>query len=252
MAENTQEIQPFRFANKVDIHAMQINIDAIGLVALAYEHEFRGVVVDITNAEYLCKAIKNSNKDENYTPISICAINYPFGNLTTDIRCYSIMSAKEKGIDEIEIVLPYHLIINKEFNKFDKDIQSVIETCNRADLKFKYVIDPNVEFLDDGSRTRIYKILSSYKLDILSNSLGFFDGAYPIDHSNNILGMRYMKNKVGSKIKCFIGNKISISTLSLYIKAGADMFGIEWQHSPNIVHEYEYLVNQKLSNNDVR
>lgn len=230
------ETEDFGYCNKVDIHALSPNDKIEPIVAIAEEHGFRGIVVQSGQLEKLSKVISSK------TLLSICAIDFPYGGSSIDIRTYSILAAKEKGANEIEIVAPYHLLNNMDFRHIHDDIHSVLNTAEKAKIGVKYVLDQSSMFLPDNVRTRMCRILSSVKIGMVSTSLGFFD--QNISHGDNILKMRNLKNKVGCQVKVYI-NTSDPATFALYPKAGADIVGTDWKNAPFIVHAYEDVVQRK-------
>lgn len=239
-AENNEE---FDFCNNVDLHILDIKTSLNSVVAVAGEHAFRGIVVPLGRLEQLVSCI-NKPLLGCKKILPICMIDYPSGSSSLDVRNYMIMAAKEKGAKEVEIVAPYQLIVEKEFRKIHDDISGLNATAVKMGITLKYVLDQNNEILDDGVRTKICRILSSNKVPILSTSLGYFDGK--LDHTDNILKMRGTKAKLSCKMKTYINN-CSIDELSLYIKAGCDIIGLDWKNAPRLVHGYKALV--KTQNN---
>ncbi len=239
--ENEESKPTFDFCDKVDLHALSPSIPLDAVVAVAGEHGFRGVVVTLGRLQELVKEItKPIFGDKSILPI--CTIDYPQGMSSTDVRAYSIQSAKEKGAKEVEIVAPYHLLVAKDFKAIYEDAQNLMNVASRAGIEIKYVLDQNSEFVDESISAKICRILSSTRIPVVSTSLGFFDEK--IDHADNILKMRNIKNKVGCNMKVFIGSE-SPNDLASYIKAGADIIGLPWNKAPYLVHAYEDIVQKK-------
>lgn len=236
-----EEENKFDYCEKVDLHALDFNANLNSVVAVAAEHCFRGIVVTLAKLPELVKEINRpSFGDKQILPI--VAIDYPYGNSSVDIRAYSIASAKEKGAKEIEIVAPYPMLAKRDFRGIYEDAQTLVTTAAKYGMSLKYVIDQNSEYIDDSVRTKICRIVSSTRVPMLSTSLGFFDQA--VDHSDNIVKMRAMKNKIGCTIKAYIKTG-DPNEFALYPKAGADIIGVEWKKGPQIVHAYENMVQKK-------
>lgn len=239
---NDESLGQFDFCDKVDLHALDSSTPLENVVYVAAEHGFRGIVVTLCKIEELVKLInKPLIGDKKIIPI--CAIDYPYGNMSHDVRSYCMHAAKEKGAKEIEIVAPYHFIENKDFKNIFEDAKNIVNLAKKLDLKIKYVLDQNNPKLDDGVKTRIYRILSQCGIEIISTSLGFFDKKD--DHSNSILKMRSIKSKINCKIKTFLSTD-DAESFALYPKAGADIIGVYWKQAPQLIHAYEDIVEKKV------
>lgn len=227
----------FDYCTNVDLHILDAPNSIETAVAIAAEHGFRGIVVPISQLEYLVKLLKKTSDDCKILPI--CILDYPYGSSSQDIRTYSILSAKEKGAKEIEIVAPYHLYQKKDFENILADMKSLVLTANRAGISIKYIIDQNSGFVEDSMKTKLCRMISSSKMPIVSSSSGFFDK--DINHPDNILKMRALKSKTNAIVKVFI-NTINPTEFAMYPKAGADIIGLQWNKAPHVVHAYEDLI----------
>lgn len=238
--EEKQEVSDrFDFCNKVDIHALEMSAPLQSVVAICSEHSFRGIVVSLNQLDRLVSLINKplvGCKDI----LPIVALDYPYGNCSIDVRSYMIMSAKEKGAKEVEIVAPYNLILEKDFKRIHEDASGLLTTAKKAGIGIKYVIDQSSKFLEDGIRTRLCRMISSFKMPMISTSLGFFDEN--IDHSDSIIKMRSIKSKIPSLVKSYIPTGTA-DELASYVKAGSDIIGLNWRNAAKIVHSYEYMIN---------
>ncbi len=239
MEEIENEEKYFDYCDKVDLHALGHNVNIQRVALIANEHGFRGVVVPLVQLDTLVKASKNLGYDDLLT---ICAIDYPFGSSSLDVRNYSIMAAKEKGAKEIEIVAPYHLIANKDFRRVYDDAQNVISTAKKANIGIKYVIDQNGPFFDDEVRSKLARLIDNTRLPTISTSLGFFQNKS--DHADNIIKMRTLKSKAGCAIKVYIDSK-DVEDIVSYVKAGCDIIGLPWDDAVRLIHDYENLVQKR-------
>lgn len=227
------ENEVFKFCQKVDLYALDLNCDIKSIVAVALEHGFRGIVIPPCKLHQLKKEIGNNKL------LSILAVDYPFGCLSQDVRCYSIYSAKEKGADEVELVSPYHCLNNVNMASFNQDVINCMTAGEKINIPIRYVFDQNIIHLKDNIKQRALKTFLTYKVRDICTSLGFFDNK--IDHSENILKLRNIKVKTGCKIKIFIKTN-DVNIFALYPKAGVDLLGLEWENAANLVHAYENMV----------
>lgn len=232
--ENLEET--FNFCNNVEVHVKPTDkLDNV--VAVASEHNFRGIVVDSCKLLELIKSIKKNGSDI----MPICQIDGPEGNSSTDIRAYSILSAKEKGAKEIEIFAPLNFIQNKDFRKIYEDLQNLINVSQKNNIVLKYCLNDMYKSIPDDTKTKLCRSLSAVQVGNLS-----FNFAKIVDsnHSDNIIKMRFFKNKISSKIKTFIKDA-SKEDFASYVKAGVDTIGLDWEIAPYLVHAYESMFIKK-------
>jgi deoxyribose-phosphate aldolase len=239
--ENEDQIEqkPFDYCEKVDLHALSPNTNLVSVVSIAAEHGFRGVIVPLGRLDQLIAAIKAYGNKEI---LPICAIDYPLGASSLDVRNYSIMSAHEKGAREVEIVAPYHFIAEEDFRKVYNDANSVVGTAKKAGMEMKYVLDQNCSYINDKVRSQLARIVSSTRIPIVSTALGFVSDK--TDHADNIIKMRNLKSKSGCKIKVYLSTH-NVDDIASYVKAGADIIGLEWNKAAYLVHAYEEMVQKK-------
>ncbi len=230
----------FNYCGKVDLHALDDSIPLDMAVAIAAEHGFRGIVVGLNKIEELVKLINNPTfGDKSIKPI--CAIDYPFGSASMDVRIYSIHSAKEKGAKEIEIVAPYSLIYDELFRKVFEDAESIMKAANKLGITVKYVVDRGNPAINDAVQTKLLRMISATKIPVISTSLGYYDKSE--GHSDEIIRMRAVKNKTSCQIKVYIPN-CGVDDLASYAKAGTDIIGLDWNQAACIVHAYEDMVEK--------
>ncbi len=231
----------FDYCKKVDLHVLKGNPNIQSVVSIAGEHGFRGIVVTLARLDRLVDAINKpiyGCKDL----VPICAIDFPLGESSLDVRNYSIITAKEKGAKEVEVVAPYHLIAEKDFRKVYDDAQALMSQAEKCGISLKYVLDRDSNSIDDSVTARLCRIISSTKIKFVSTSLGFFDKK--IDHADNVIKMRNVKSKSGCAIKVFVSSN-DASEIASYVKAGADIVGLPWEKATRLVHAYEDLVDKK-------
>lgn len=238
--ETEQQVKPFDYCDKVDLHALNPNANLSGVVSIAAEHGFRGIVVPMGRLERLIAAIKAYGTKEI---LPICAIDYPFGSSSLDVRNYSIMSAHEKGAKEVEIVTPYHFIAVEDFRLVYNDAQSIMNTAKKAGVSLKYVLDDGNPYMNnDKVRSQLTRFVRDAQIPYVSNSLGFFPQKG--DHADNIIKMRNFKSKAGCDMKVYLSSK-DVDDIAAYVKAGADIIGLDWNQAPYLVHAYEEMVQKK-------
>lgn len=231
----------FNYCDKIELHALDLFAPLSSVVAVCGEHGFRGILVPLGRIEELVKCINRPDIGSKAI-IPIAVLDYPFGLSTQDVRSYSIISAKEKGAKEVEIVAPYHHIVNQDSVKLIDDVKSLVSTAKKVDIGLRYVIDQNCEFLDDSFKTKMCRILAQAKINKISVSMGFFD--YKVDHGDNIIKMRNLKSKTNSQVKIYLDTD-DPSEMALYPRAGADIIGLDWDMAAFLTHGYESIISKK-------
>ena len=236
----------FNHCSKVDLHATGPIIDIGKIVSIAAEHSFRGIVTDSTNLVEIAKEINRPNYGDKAI-LPICLIDHPFGNSSIAVRIFSIYDAKEKGAREIEIFAPKNKLETKDFKGIHEDIMSINSACERVGIAYKYVYP--AEDNDEQSKTRICRSLSVAKTEFITTISEFDYKNRQVDNSDSIIRMRNIKNKTNSKVKAFLHSG-DISTVTAFFKAGVDIIGLPWQKAPNLIHGYEYLLNNDAQNTE--
>lgn len=238
--ETEQEVKQFDYCDKVDLHALNPNTNLNSVVSIAAEHGFRGIIVPMGRIEQLIASIKAYGTKEM---LPICAVDYPFGSASLDVRNYSIMSAAEKGAKEVEIVAPYHFIAAEDFRRVYNDAQGIMTNAKKAGVSVKYVIDQGNPYIaNDKVRTQLSRIVQNSRIPYVATSLGYFPDK--TDHADSIIKMRNIKSKGGCNVKVYLSSQ-EVDDIAAYVKAGADIIGLDWNKAPYLVHAYEEMVQKK-------
>ncbi len=234
------EETPFDCCNKVDLHVSEQSVDLSRVVAIANEHGFRAIAVPMNKLDELNKRL-NTNEVK-----IISVIDYPFGTLSKDVRSYSIFVAKEKGAEEVEILIPLSFLNTKDFKNIEEDLLNLITAADKSSICLRYVLEQNNPAFSHNNAIfyKTLRLLGKKGVKNISTSLGFFDEK--IDHSENILKMRSVKTKSNCNTKAYV-NTDNANVFSLYPKAGADLIGVDWKTATYLVHAYNQMV---LNGND--
>src|SRR6185436_18101702 len=129
--------------------------------------------------------------------VPICSLDNPLGLLASDVRVYSLQSAKEKGAEEVEISAPYHLIKSKDFKAIAEDAQNLMNASVKYKIKLRYILDTS-KGLDDSIKSKLYNILATAKIPCIVNT---YEGIDDKKCANDILNLRHIKKKIGCKTK---------------------------------------------------
>lgn len=232
MSEDTNIIK------NIDLHALDYYANPKDVVSIAAEHGFRGIVTTQGMIDKYSKLINRSGVgDKNIIPI--CAIDFPFGSLSTDVRTYSILAAKEKGAKEVEIVAPYHLFCRQYLPDIKKDLDNLVYMAKKVEITLKYVIDGNSMFMSDYVQKRVIDMLTKVTPDYVSTSLGFYDDFEGYSHEDSILFSRTLHKKYKLNVKMY-GRNVNSEYLNLYKKAGVSIIGLDWNKAVYAAYDYNH------------
>ncbi len=102
---------------------------------LCLEHKFRALVIDPYYVALAKKLLANSK----VLCASVC--DFPHGRETTDVRVNAVRSLLNRGVDEVDIVAKYHLLLEGNIKEFKEDIKKVVQTMNEVPLKIILEVD---------------------------------------------------------------------------------------------------------------
>lgn len=98
-------------------------------VKVSLEKKFRAFVVD----PYFASYVKNRFLGSNILTASV--LDFPHGRGTTESRTSSVKELLEIGVDEIDIVSKYHLLLEGDGKGFKEDLREIIKSMNGKNLK---------------------------------------------------------------------------------------------------------------------
>ncbi len=71
----------------------------------------------------------HSDKDHHKVKVC-CVVGFPLGSVTTNIKIASAIDAIYKGAEEIDMVINVGYLKDKDFDRFEQDIEAVIEAID--------------------------------------------------------------------------------------------------------------------------
>lgn len=234
----------FSHTNKVDLVVLDPT-DPLGRVAtIAEEHGFRAISVPLIRVPEIAE-IKKESKSAEYKIIAMADL--PFGSSPQYIRKCMCIHAHESGADEIEISSPYCLIQQKDMASINQDIKTILSISQKVGLVPRIAVESGSDFFTDITRSRFMKILSTNK----AKNLLFYnsESSDKEDHGTNIIDMRNLRYNKSVEVKAQLGS-LPIETMSMYPKAGAKYLGLPWREAPNLVHEYEEMIQTYIDNQE--
>ncbi len=102
---------------------------------LSLKHGFRALVVD----PYYAKQARDLLKGSDVLCASVC--DFPHGRETTDTRVSAVKNLLAIGVDEVDIVAKYHLLLENNVKDFKEDIRSVVKAMSGVPLKIILEVD---------------------------------------------------------------------------------------------------------------
>jgi deoxyribose-phosphate aldolase len=68
-------------------------------------------------------------------------IDYPFGLTDTDSRIKSVETTIKNDSDIIELICPTHLLCNRKYDKFRKELEIVSGLCQQSSIELRYILE---------------------------------------------------------------------------------------------------------------
>lgn len=138
-------------------------------------------------------------------------IDYPFGINTTDIRLSMISNAVKCGASVVDVMIPFHAVSNRKYDKFRTDVQTLLDACKAHNIKIRYTLE-----------YRVFTYETLYKLTQILLSFGIeevlLSSGYRIDniHDSILAGAMILKKTPQIKIvyNCNIWQKSHVAQLN--------------------------------------
>jgi deoxyribose-phosphate aldolase len=229
----------------IEIQAIDFFTPVKQAIIVAGEHGFGAVSVVKGRLEQAVETKRSIFEGQEDFPKIISVIDYPFGANSTDSRCYDIQSSKEKGADLVEIVCPYHMIIDGLWKSVENDAKNITETCMRSSINMRYVIDYNSMLIPtEKDMERLCKIVQDNGIKNICGSLGYFN--HPAeDTKDEVLALRDLKKRTAAKLlKAFVNTRTP-EDLGIYRKAGVETISLLWKHAANLVHGFNNSIQNE-------
>jgi hypothetical protein len=92
----------------------------------------------ISTLPYYTKIVKSLIPKE--TKLS-CILDYPFGLSDSESRDKSLEIAIKNGSEIVEVVAPSHLLCNRKYDKFRKELSLYSKLCSEANVELRYMLE---------------------------------------------------------------------------------------------------------------
>lgn len=140
------------------------------LVDEAIEYEFASVCV----SPYMAVPAKDVLNATGYPHIKVCTVvGFPLGNIPLEVKANEALYFLGKGIDEIDFVLNYGELKNKNIDFVTKELQMMGSMCKSAGAISKCIVETCQ--LDREEKISIFNLIKNYApdIDFIKTSTGF-------------------------------------------------------------------------------
>lgn len=136
----------------------------------AIEFEFEAVCV----SPFMAGPIRNILNATGYPFIKVCTVvDFPHGNKPLELKINEARYFAMQGIDEVDFVLNYSELKNKQFKYIIQELQSVSDVCKQNGAVSKCIVETC--FLTKEEKDTIFQLVKNYapNLDFIKTSTGF-------------------------------------------------------------------------------
>lgn len=126
-----------------------------------------------------------------------CIVDYPFGLSDSESRNKLLETAIKNGSEIVEIVAPSHLLCNRRYDKFRKELESYTKLCTESNVEIRYMLE--YKLFTPELLYKTASILIDYNIPVMYPSVN-----YLLDNiSDNIL-VSMLINQKNPKIKIIV------------------------------------------------
>lgn len=185
---------------------------------IAIEHNLRAFVVEPHYAAYVIR--KKLLENTNVLCASVC--DFPKAGSTTDMRVIAIKELLKLGVDEIDIVSKFYLLLEKNYSEFNRDIKAVTQAMRGKTLKIILECD----YLDESQIRKAVSIICEVAKEekaknlIVKTNTGFAEGEVSKPRLLNIDTVRYIRETL-EEHSLYAENIEDIAQGKIGIKASA-------------------------------
>lgn len=186
----------------------------------AIEHGFEAVCV----SPYMAVPIKNVLNSTGYPHIKVCTVvGFPLGNIPLELKEQEARYFVSRGIDEIDFVLNYGELKNRQYDYVIKELQTLGDICSRGGVVSKCIVETC--FLTKEEKDLIFHYIKDYapNVDFIKTSTGFGTAGAQVEDVARWAELR------GDSPRPLIKAAGGIKTLddaTAMIAAGADRLGM--------------------------
>lgn len=180
------------------------------LCAEAKQYNFATVFVNPSYVELATKLLKGSKVKVG------CAIGFPLGTTTTEIKVLEALQAIKNGAQEIDMVINIGAVKSKNFKYVESDIKSVVKAVKPIGVKT--ILETCL--LTNAEKVKVAKIAKKVGAWFVKTSTGFSIGGATVQD------IKLLRKTVGSQMGVKASGGIrDYKTAIALIKAGATRLG---------------------------
>jgi deoxyribose-phosphate aldolase len=145
-----------------------------------------------------------------------CAIGFPLGATTTEVKVMEAMQAVANGADEIDMVINISAVKSKNYKLVENDIKSVVKAVDPIGVKT--ILETCL--LTNEEKIRVAKLAKKVGAMFVKTSTGFSTGGATVED------IKLLRKTVGPKMGVKASGGIrDYKTAIALIKAGANRIG---------------------------
>jgi deoxyribose-phosphate aldolase len=180
------------------------------LCAEARKYKFATVFVNPGYVELTAKLLKGSGVKVG------CAIGFPLGATTTEVKVMEAMQAIANGAQEVDMVINIGAVKSKNYKLVENDIKSVVKAV--APIGVKTILETCL--LTNDEKVKVAKIAKKVGAWFVKTSTGFSTGGATVDD------IKLLRKTVGPKMGVKASGGIrDYKTAMAMIEAGATRIG---------------------------
>jgi len=180
------------------------------LCAEARKYKFATVFVNPSYIKLAAKLLKGSDVKVG------CAIGFPFGATTTEVKVMEALQAIKNGAQEIDMVINIGTVKSKNYKLVEADIKSVVMAVKPIGVKT--ILETSL--LTNQEKVRVAKIAKKVGAWFVKTSTGYSTGGATVDD------IKLLRKTVGPKMGVKASGGIrDYKTAIAMIEAGANRIG---------------------------
>ncbi|MCS7258337.1 MAG: deoxyribose-phosphate aldolase [candidate division WOR-3 bacterium] len=180
------------------------------LCAEAKKYKFATVFVNPSYVKLAAQLLKGSGVNVG------CAVGFPLGATTTDVKVFEAKEAVKNGAQEIDMVINIGRVKSKDFKYVEDEIKKVVRAV--APIGVKVILETCL--LTDEEKIKVAKLALKAGAQFVKTSTGFSSGGATVEDVK--LLYKAVNGKIGVKAS---GGIRDYKTALKMIEAGATRIG---------------------------
>lgn len=217
----------YELAQLIDHSILKADVlssDVIEVCKECIKYDFKMIAINQVHTQLCYKELIDSE-------VSVgAAIAFPLGQTSIEAKCAETELAITDGADEIDYVLNIGKLREKDYDYIKKEMQSIVEICNKANVISKVIFENC--YLEDQDIIAAAKIAKEVGPTFVKTSTGFGVSGAKVED------IKLMREHVGDQVKIKAAGGIrDLETLEKMVKSGASRIGTS--SGIKIIKEYQ-------------